>query len=207
MIAHSRSGASGLSAAVSFDLTDLAAAEAALVKIAPIPQVLVLNASLFEPDDALAPDWAVYRRAMATNLEGNLRLVELFMRLAPPPRTTIVLLDQKVANLNPDFFSYTLTKSAMRAAVEMMGMAMTGGDRCYGLAPGLTQPSHDQTGEEFARSATMNLLKRKNQPEEIADAAVFLSRRLLASGSVMFCDSGQHLCHQDRDVMYQVRKT
>ena len=205
VITHGRSNSGGAVPDVSFDLADFAAAEAALLKIVPLPQVLVLNASLFEPDSALAPDWAVYQRAMAANLEGNLRLIELFLRLAPPPRTIIVLLDQKVANLNPDFFSYTLTKSAMTAAVEMIGMAMTGGDRCYGLAPGLTQPSHDQTEEEFTRSATLNLLNRTNLPEEIGDAAVFLSRRLLANGSVMFCDSGQHLCRQRRDVMFQVR--
>jgi len=51
-----------------------------------------------------------------------------------------------------------------------------------------------------------NLLKRKTGPDEIVDAAVFLAKGALKSGSTLFIDSGQHLLAQDRDVIYLARE-
>ena len=119
----------------------------------------------------------------------------------------IEVLDQKLANPNPDFFSYTMSKHALAATVPMQAMAADDpADRVYGLAPGAILPSHDQTEEEAELSHRLNLLGRMTGPEEVADAAHFLAEGWLASGGMVYVDSGQHLLAQDRDVIYLARE-
>jgi len=183
--------------AIGFDLSDpadITAAVWALQKRLKDWPLLINNASLFVPDTASAPDGDVFDAVLkaARSTTG---------------RRIINLLDQKIANLNPDFFSYTLSKVALAAAVEMMAQHHFGTtDRIYGLAPGLVLPSHDQTQAEFEVSGRMNLLNRLNSPAEIAEAAWFLANGPLASGETLFVDSGQHLLRQQRDVMYTIRE-
>ena len=52
----------------------------------------------------------------------------------------------------------------------------------------------------------MNLLRRLTDPQELAQAALFLSSGWLASGETLFVDSGQHLLSQRRDVLYLARE-
>src|SRR3546814_19176424 len=71
-----------------------------------------------------------------------------------------LILDQKLANLNPDFFSYTLTKAALEAATTMLAQSLAPRVRVNAVSPGLTLPSLDQTAAEFATVARENLLQR-----------------------------------------------
>jgi NAD(P)-dependent dehydrogenase (short-subunit alcohol dehydrogenase family) len=121
-------------------------------------------------------------------------------------RRVIQLTDQKLANPNPDFFSYTMSKHAVAAAVTMLAMAAAPEDRVYALAPGAILPSHDQAEEEAEKSHRLNLLGRRTGIDEVADAAWFLATGPLASGQTLFVDSGQHLLAQPRDVMYLARQ-
>jgi NAD(P)-dependent dehydrogenase (short-subunit alcohol dehydrogenase family) len=118
----------------------------------------------------------------------------------------IAITDMKLANPNPDFFSYTMAKSALGATVRMLGMAAPDPkDRIYAIAPGAMLPSYDQRPHEHETSGRMNLLQRLTDPSEIADAAIFLAQGWLASGETLFVDSGQHLLAQPRDVLYLAR--
>jgi NAD(P)-dependent dehydrogenase (short-subunit alcohol dehydrogenase family) len=49
-------------------------------------------------------------------------------------RTVINMLDMKLANPNPDFFSYTMAKHALSATVRMLAMAYPA-QRIYGWRP------------------------------------------------------------------------
>ena len=89
----------------------------------------------------------------------------------------------------------------------MMAMAQeSAADRVYGLAPGAMLPSWDQRAEEHEISGRMNLLHRLTDPQELADAALFMAQGWLASGETVFVDSGQHLLAQPRDVLYLARQ-
>jgi hypothetical protein len=63
--------------------------------------------------------------------------------------------------------------------------------RIYGLAPGAMMPSWDQQEEEHLTSGRMNLLQRLTDPQELAEAALFMAGGQLASGETLFIDSGQ----------------
>ena len=196
---------------VSCDLADTAAA---LTMIEHLAQrlddwrVLVNSASVFRPDEATGLDPATFAEAMQVNAGAPAAMAQAFLRSARSQagRRVIDLTDQKLANPNPDFFSYTASKHALAATVQMMAMAADPADRVYALAPGAILPSYDQLPAETEISHRMNLLERRTNIDEVAGAAWFLATGPLASGQTLFVDSGQHLLSQPRDVMFLARE-
>jgi len=197
---------------VQCDLMDADAASAMIATLATRHadwRVLINNASVFGHDGVEQMDPAIYAEAMKVNAETPARLTQAFLAHARAAggRCVIQILDQKLDNPNPDFFSYTMSKHALAATVPMLAIAREKTpDRIYGLCPGAILPSHDQTAEEAERSHKLNLLARQTGPDEIADAALFLAQGWLASGEMVFVDSGQHLLAQPRDVIYLERE-
>lgn len=215
---HSAAQARELAAAlpsaevVEADLLDL---DAALAMIADLAgrlgdwQVLVNCAAVFRPDTAEGIDPAIFAEAIRVNAETPTAMAQAYLSKARARggKRVIQFLDQKLLNPNPDFFSYTMAKHAFASTVRMLAMAAPDpATRVYGLAPGAMMPSWDQAAEEHELSGRMNLLKRLTDPEELADAALFMARGWLASGETIYVDSGQHLLSQPRDVLYLARE-
>ena len=171
---------------------------------------LVNSAAIFEVDHHDALDPAVFARTMQVNALAPAILMQEYLShaRASAGRRVVNVLDMKLANINPDFFSYTMAKFALGAAGAMAARVRDRGpDRIYGLAPGAMLPSHDQRTEEHEISGRMNLLQRITGPDELAEAAVFLAGGTLANGQVLYVDSGQHLMEQDRDVLFLARES
>ena len=172
--------------------------------IAPDLGVLVNCASLFEPDTTVDPGVQRWREMMDVNALAPARL-SADLHAQVEGGIVINILDQKLANPNPDYFSYTAAKAALAEASRMQAMAFGTRTRIVCLAPGLMLPSGDQTAEEYARSAVLNLLGRRTSPDDLADAAQLVASGAVASGETLFVDGGQHLTPQSRDVMFLVR--
>ena len=171
-------------------------------------RVLINNAGVFHEDYATALDPAVFDEAMRVNAAAPVLMAQAFLRSARAKggRRVIQITDQKQLNPNPDFFSYTMSKHALDATIPMLAMAQSDPrDRVYGLAPGAILASHDQTEGEAELSHRLNLLARRTDAEEIADAALLLAEGWLASGESLFIDSSQHILPQPRDVLYLAR--
>lgn len=197
---------------VACDLGNSAAAETmidALAERLDDWRVLVNCASVFAIDDAERLDSALNARVLAINARTPALMAQRFLSRARANggRRVIQVTDQKLANPNPDFFSYTMSKHALASTIAMLSKARHDPrDRVYGLAPGAILPSHDQSEAEAEVSHRLNLLRRKTGVQEVADAALFLAGGWLASGQTLFVDSGQHLLDQDRDVIYLARE-
>lgn len=194
---------------------DLADGDAAVAMIGHLAErledwrMLVNCAAVFHEDSAAALDPGVFDEAMAVNAQAPVRMAQAFLAQARARggRRVVQVTDMKLANPNPDFFSYSMSKHALAASVPMLAMAQQRPeDRVYAIAPGAILASHDQREEEIEISHRMNLLGRKTGADEIAQAALFLSRGWLASGETIFVDSGQHLLSQRRDVLYLARE-
>ena len=198
--------------AISCNLADTTAAEAMIVELAERLtdwRVLINSASIFEIDDAARLDPAVSEALMAVNARTPAAMAQRFLASARAigGRRVIQVTDQKIANPNPDFFSYTMSKHALASTIAMLSKARRDTrDRIYGLAPGAILPSHDQSEGEAEVSHRLNLLRRRTGADEIAAAALFLSEGWLASGQTLYVDSGQHLLDQPRDVIYLARE-
>lgn len=201
------------------DLADRAALPALLdaftAATATLPTALVNSASTFEPDSAqdFHHDWAQVDRQWHTNTLAPLALAaEWANRLAATPlyRTAhspvaIHVLDQKVHNLNPDYFSYTLSKLALERAVALQAQALAPGLRVVGISPGLMYPSGPQSDANYQQAARVNLLRQPLQAADVARTGVFLAENPAITGVTLSVDNGQHLVPLERDVMFMVK--
>ena len=195
------------------DVSDGDAAEAMIEELAarlPDWRCLVNSASVFDYDSATKLDPATNLSAMQINATSPARMAQAYLRSAKSERTRAVvqITDMKLANPNPDFFSYTMSKHALASTIAMLAKHYANDEcaRVYGLAPGAILASHDQSEDETEVSHLLNLLERKTDPEEIVQAAKMLASGALKSGSTLYIDSGQHLLDQPRDVIYLARE-
>ncbi|RYZ10957.1 MAG: SDR family oxidoreductase [Comamonadaceae bacterium] len=202
----------GLSAtAIPGDLASEAGRIALIDTAAGGPAVLaciVNNASAFEPDGALDFEPEAALRQLGVNLIAPLSLARLLARQAREEdgvdRSALHILDQKVFNLNPDYFSYTVSKLALERAVALQAQALAPALRVCGIAPGLMFPSGPQTGDNFAQAAGANLMRRPIDPADVARSCVFLAGTPSVTGSTLCVDNGQHLVPLSRDIMFLV---
>ena len=193
---------------------DLADSDAAVAMVTELARrlgdwrALVNSASVFRPDSVAALDIGVAWEAMQVNATTPAEMAQAYLLQARSTagRRVIQVTDQKLANPNPDFFSYTMSKHALAATVPILAMTaqdrLGPDDRVYGLAPGAILASHEQSEAQAEATHRLNLLGRRTSADEVADAALFLATGPLASGQTLFVDSGQHLLAQPRDVMY-----
>ena len=166
---------------------------------------LVNSASLFEYDRPEAVDLTLAARLYAVNCTAPVLLAGCLARQGIGG-AVVNLLDQKLANPNPDFFSYTLSKTALAGATTLMAQAFAPRVRVNAVAPGLTLPSGDQSVDEFDRVARANLLARPVGAEAVADGAAYLLRAESVTGQTLFVDCGQRFVRRDGDVMFERRE-
>jgi NAD(P)-dependent dehydrogenase (short-subunit alcohol dehydrogenase family) len=166
--------------------------------------LLVNNASAFEYDDIGNVTRANLEKLFAVNLHAPVLLARDFAaQLRGGARGLIVnVLDQKVFNLNPDFLSYTMTKSALESATRLLAQAMAPRVRVCGLAPGLTLRSGEQTAEGFAAAHAKTPLGMGSTPADIAEALSFLVKVPSITGTTIVVDGGQHLQPRTHDIMF-----
>ena len=167
---------------------------------------LINNASLFEPDEGTNMDLAGARQQIEVNLIAPMLLASLMAQQAAPEakpgqRSVVHILDQKVFNLNPDYFSYTVSKLALERAVALQAQALAPLRVC-GVAPGLMFLSGPQTQENFDRNSRVNLLREPIDPAQVAATCVFLAQNPCITGTTVCVDNGQHLVPLARDVMF-----
>jgi len=170
---------------------------------------VVNNASLFEYDDVASFNMATLDRAWRANTAPAVILARALHRLLADDRSGVVvnLLDQKLWNPNPDYFSYTLSKSALEAATTLLAQALAPRVRVCGVAPGVTLLSGDMSGSEFQQSHRMTPLQRSSTPDDVARAVRFLLESPAITGTTLLVDGGQHLQAQSRDVMFIARQS
>lgn len=197
--------------AIEGDLASEAGRRALMAQAAAVAgpvSCLVNNASAFEPDTGADFDAELARLQLEVNLIAPLSLARELSAGLPADSdidaSVIHILDQKVFNLNPDYFSYTVTKLALERAVALQAQALAPRVRVCGVAPGLMYLSGPQTQENFDRASRVNLLRRPTDPADVARTCLFLAQTRAITGTTLCVDSGQHLVPLARDVMFAV---
>lgn len=166
--------------------------------------LLVNSANTFEYDDIGDVSARTMDALYGVNFRAPVLLSRYFAEQLPEGEKGLIvnILDQKVFNLNPDFFSYTLMKAALESATRLLAMAMAPRVRVVGVAPGLTLRSGDQTEEGFRAAHAKVPLGKGSTAEEIAEAVSFVTRVPSMTGTTVLVDGGQSLQKRTRDVMF-----
>lgn len=189
------------------DLADETATRAlvgqAIAALGPLG-CIVNNAALFAFDDPRDFSPTLLATHMQTNVAAPLILAQALHAATPDGAQAVVinLLDQKLANLNPDFLSYTLSKAALQTATTMLAQALAPRVRVVGISPGITLVSGDQEAAGFEEAHRATPLGKSSTPQDIVDAVCYLARARAVTGTTLVVDGGQHLIPLARDVMF-----
>ncbi|HAU58316.1 MAG TPA: short-chain dehydrogenase [Comamonadaceae bacterium] len=177
------------------------------------PRCIVNNASIFEADDACTANTRGLLDHFQTNTVTPLLLgnaLYAWLQTQPLPGnghySVIHVLDQKVHNINPDYFSYTVSKLALAHSIALQAQALAPLVRVCGLSPGLVYLSGPQTQNNFDRASQINLLQQRIQPADVARCAVFIAQNTSLNGCTLQADNGQHLVPLSRDVMWAIEE-
>ncbi|MBX9761299.1 MAG: SDR family oxidoreductase [Beijerinckiaceae bacterium] len=164
---------------------------------------LVNNASVFERDGAAGFDAKLFDRHMAVNLRAPLLLASAFHAALPTGSRGVIVnvLDQRVARLNPHYFSYTLSKSALWTATKTLAQSFAPHIRVNAVAPGPVMPNANDGAQAFEGEAAATPLGAAALPEDIADAVAYLANARSVTGQTIFVDGGQRLAWRTPDVI------
>jgi NAD(P)-dependent dehydrogenase (short-subunit alcohol dehydrogenase family) len=193
----------GNASMVQADLADPAAARTIIAAAAGLPplRLLVNSASRFVHDDVTdftAESWAGH-------LDVNLRAPALLSR-AFAERSgkglIVNLLDAKLAALNPDFFSYTISKIGLAGLTELCARAFAPGIRVCGIAPSVTLVSGPQSRANFEKVRSLNALGRGVDVAEIVAALRLIIASPSMTGHTILLDGGQRFLSLPRDVQF-----
>ena len=172
---------------------------------------VVNSASTFEHDTAASFSFTAMEKHLRCNAGAAILLSQALhshiveRQQAADPEATPVnaavvnLLDQKLWNQNPDFFSYTLSKAALEAATTMLALALSPAVRVVGVAPGLTLTSHMLDADKFAALHKLAPLGRSSTAQDVASTVLFALHNRSITGTTLLVDGGQHLMRFERD--------
>lgn len=159
------------------------------------PTVLINNASEFLPDTIQSLDDGTWDLHLGINLKAPVFLAQAMAVGLPADRegNIINIIDQRVWNLTPEFFSYTISKAGLWTATRTLAQALAPRIRVNAIGPGPVLRSIHQTDEDFERESRSTLLGRGASTDEIAAAVRFILATPSLTGQMIALDGGQHL--------------
>jgi NAD(P)-dependent dehydrogenase (short-subunit alcohol dehydrogenase family) len=202
----------GNASVVTADLAEPSAADIIMAACAGLPpaRLLVNSASRFVYDrieDFSPADFDIH---MAVNLRAPALLSRAFAAGLPDtlddPALVVNLLDAKLASLNPEHFTYTLSKIGFEGLTELTARSYAPRLRCVGIAPAVTLVSGPQTRENFEAVHGLNPLGRGVTVDDIVTALRFIIVTPTFNAQTIVLDGGQRLLGLPRDVAHMVEK-
>jgi NAD(P)-dependent dehydrogenase (short-subunit alcohol dehydrogenase family) len=191
---------------VAGDLADPDCARAifdAAATLGPV-RLLVNNAARFAWDGFGEFSADEFDAHMAVNVRAPALLIEeLARRHSSGDALVVNMLDAKLSHPNPDYLSYTLSKSALATLTELAARALAPkGIRVNAIAPALMLQSRGQSAANFDAMHAHNPLGRGVQPADVASAVRFLVQAGTTTGQILTIDSGHRFLGLDRDVQF-----
>jgi len=158
---------------------------------------LVNNAGIFVAKPFLDYTLEDYRRLASTNLEGFIHLTQLAVRQMLKQKSggsivsiTTPLVNHPIAGLNASVAM--ATKGGIEAMSKNIALEYAkDGIRVNTVAPGVVDtPLHKDNPRDFLN--TLSPMPGISAPQEIADAALFLTEAPRITGEVLNVDGGAH---------------
>lgn len=169
------------------------------------PDLIVNSASIFGQDDANSiGEQDLQAHFRVNSLVPILLTTALYQRRpAGSDRACVIhILDQRIRNPNRDQLSYTLSKQTLAGSVRSLAVSCADRLRVNGVAPGLTLTAGEYGDDQLANITAMMPLDRLPEPNDIADAVLYLARGQAVTGQILYVDGGANLKGFDRDFVH-----
>lgn len=168
--------------------------------------ILVNNASIFLDDGIGALDEEIWNNHFIIHLQTPAILADSMQRcLAIDCDGLIVnIIDQRVWKLNPQFLSYTLSKTALWTLTRTLAQALAPQIRVNAIGPGPSLKSPRQSEEDFIKQASSVLLHHGPELSEFGATIRYFWQQKSITGQMIALDGGQHLMWQTPDIAEQI---
>ena len=196
----------GNATVVQADLGDPAAADA-IIAAAPRPLGLLVNcASRFDEDGFADFTIEAWDRHLNVNLRAPALLIRAFAAAIAEGETACVvnILDAKLASLNPDYFTYTVSKIGLAGVTELAARVFAPRLRVNAIAPAVTLVSGPKSRENWDAVHTLNPLHRGVEVAELVATLRYIVATPTLNAQTITIDGGQRLMGLPRDVAYMV---
>ncbi|MBI5150429.1 MAG: SDR family oxidoreductase [Candidatus Omnitrophica bacterium] len=154
--------------------------------------VLINNASIFEPSSLKKNEHDAMKRHFAVNFYAPYLLMRSFARGARQGNI-INVLDTHISRYRSAHAAYLLSKKALAELTKMAAVEFAPAIRVNAVAPGLILPPVNQSLSYLDRLAKDIPLKRKGSIANVTDAVLFLLANDYVTGQVIYTDGGEHL--------------
>lgn len=200
-VAHDVAQSGGRCATFQGDLADAYICEGLIGRVVnemPHLRAVINNASLFDFDCSTHFDVAGWDRQMAVNLRAPAILSRDFANWfsehsGQKDGVLINIIDQKVFDPKPEFFSYTVSKCALERMTRLLAIDLAPDIRVNAVAPGLMLPSGKQTQAQFEAAHDKTLLERGGTVEALTRAVKYLVDEPVVTGQIIYIDGGERL--------------
>lgn len=188
----------GRAAIVQADLADRSQ-RARLIADAARPfgplSILVNNASLYERDSARDLDENLWDTHFAIHAEAPAFLSRDFAAQLPAgARGDIVnIIDERVLDLSPAYFSYTLSKSVLWTMTRTLAQSLAPAIRVNAVAPGPAVAPPHITQDKFDQRRAELPLQHAADAQGIAQGVMAILGLPSMTGQMIALDGGEHL--------------
>jgi len=157
--------------------------------------LLVNNASLFERDAVADLDEALWDAHFAVHAEAPAFLARDFAAQLPADAkgNIVNIIDERVLDLSPAYFSYTLSKAVLWTMTRTLAQSLAPRIRVNAIGPGPTVPPPHVSPEAHARRLTELPLGRSADAEGIADGVAAILGLDAMTGQMIVLDGGEHI--------------
>lgn len=157
--------------------------------------VLVNNASLFEPDKKDSTDSLRLRRLMAIHFESPWMLCQKLATSLRANRGHVInMVDIAVERPVPEFTAYYASKAALWNLTLNMSRELAPEVTVNGIAPGVAEWAPDTSDAEKAAYLRRVPLGRAGTPQDIAAAALYLcTGGSYVTGQILRVDGGRSI--------------
>jgi len=156
--------------------------------------LLVNNASLFQPRRLLEVEEEEWDRVMAVNLKGPFLMLKATADLLDQAEGTVVnLVDLSATQPWTEYAHHAVSKAGLLHLTRVMARAMAPRVRVNAIAPGSVLPPDDADEAYRQRSRRAAALGTLGTPEDVVRTVLFLHRSPFITGEVVVVDGGRSL--------------
>jgi pteridine reductase len=155
-------------------------------------ELLINNASVFEPAPLSETTTGFFDRQMNVNLKAPFILMRDFARDLKSG-VIVNFVDTRIVTNQSNFAAYSISKKALWETTKMAALEFSPGIRVNAIAPGLTLPPEEK-GEEYLWKLSEKIaMKRPGGLDPILKTLDYILDNDYLTGQLLYCDGGENL--------------
>ncbi len=155
-------------------------------------EVLVNNASIFEPATIKNTEMELFDRHLAVNLKAPFFLIRDFARFVGTGNI-INIIDTRMSKNDYTYAAYTLAKKSLADLTSMAALELAPDIRVNGIAPGFILAPEGASQDYLDKLKQKLPMCQQGNVKQICQAMIYLLENDFVTGQLLFVDGGQHL--------------